>query len=240
MAGPQFSLFQWSAQLSVCIKYSKKVLCSLARGIFLPQPNPCFPISLFVLCKAPISAEPLNAAFRCRIMEANSNTLDPGYTLDHIFALGSELPAFPSDHLDVLTGHDGEGIHPPTRPFQASFRKPASCPLSGEGNWTSLFHGERMSACEMRQARVLPLLRDGAAFVCAWQWQTADQRGGGAVTNACAEWLTAENTSPLLIFGDKFCLPGLRSGGDAGCTKQELLFKINIEQRWFLKLVVVA
>lgn len=56
----------------------------------------------------------------------------------------------------------------------------------------------------------------GDAFVCAWQWQSTDQRSGGTVTNAWVEWLTAPDTSPLLIsrvFADKSCLSHLKSGG---------------------------
>lgn len=42
----------------------------------------------------------------------NVEALDPGYASDHIVALGSEMPAFLSDHLSELTGHDGEGTCP--------------------------------------------------------------------------------------------------------------------------------
>lgn len=58
----QFSLFHWSAQLSVCIKYSKNVLCSWTGWwfqFFLLQTNPHFSVRLFVSCKVPISGEPL-------------------------------------------------------------------------------------------------------------------------------------------------------------------------------------
>lgn len=89
----------------------------------------------------------------------------------------------------------------------ARFPKDASCPLSGEGNWTSLFQGERMSTCKMRQACVSPLLCACDAFVCAWQWQTADQRGGvWWLTPALSDWQrkTHHHSSSLVI--NSICL----------------------------------
>ena len=86
----------------------------------------------------------------------------------HIVAFQSyKLPTFLSDHLDELTGRASKNPSSDKALYPACFLKDASCPLSGEGNWTSLFHGgnrERVSVCETETGvcvcvRVVPLLR---------------------------------------------------------------------------------
>lgn len=72
-----------------------------------------------------------------------------------------KLPSFPSDHLDELTGCARENPSTDKALYPACFLKDTSCPLNEEGNWTSPFHGGRMSAFEMRHV-----------WVCAsvWLW----------------------------------------------------------------------
>lgn len=130
---------------------------------------------------------------------------------DITLMLSYKLPTFVSDHLGELTGSARKNPFTNTALFPAFCLTDKSCPLSTQGNWTSLFHGEN-SACLHGSKRVW---RDRCVCVCvypclsAWcdcdvflwesQWQTTDQRSTGTVTNACTEWLTALNVSLLLV-----------------------------------------
>lgn len=108
-------------------------------------------------------------------------------------------------------------IHPPTRP------RILRCFSEGHGLSARRRGKLNISFSRWENERVwnetgvcFHFLCGGDAFVCAWQWQSTDQRSGGTVTNAWVEWLTAPDTSPLLIsrvFGDKSCLSHLKSGG---------------------------
>lgn len=74
--------------------------------------------------------------------------------IPHCCSPSYKLPAFLSDHLDELTGRARENPSTDKALFPACVLKDTSCPLSREGNWTSLFHGES-SAC-------------GCVCVCVW------------------------------------------------------------------------
>lgn len=84
--------------------------------------------------------------------------------LDHFAALGGELPTFPSDHLDELTGRGGEGIHPPTKSsIPRAFWRTRAVHLAGreiehlffmEREWAPVKWDRRVSAAPARSRRV--------------------------------------------------------------------------------------
>lgn len=204
-------------------------------SIFLLQTNLRFSVRLFASCKVPISGEPLAPlldAEKMKLCKLPSTRRERGDTESWrvtpwtVFLLRADRTSRRGNPCTDKVCH------------LTRFLKDASCPLSGEGNWTSLFHGERMSTCEMRQMCVSPLLCVRDAFVCAWQWQTADQRGGWLMP-ALSDWQrkTHHRSSALVI--NSVCLL-LKVEAASACRMQKLPFKSCIAQWCFLKLVIVA
>lgn len=172
--GLQSSLFHWSAQRSVCIKYSKNGLCILARwlfqfffltlisafsSVFFFYAIPWFRITHYIQ-----NNDNWNFAKMQAPHTRQGDTRSWWVASDITLLLSAlKLPTFLSDHLDELTGCAGENPSTDKALYPACFLKDTSCPLNEEGNWTSLFHGERMSACEMRQVCV---------SASVWSWCT--------------------------------------------------------------------
>lgn len=75
-----------------------------------------------------------------------------------------KLPTFLCDHLDELTGCARENPSTVKALFPACFLKDTSCPLSKEGNWTSLFHRESSAFLHERESMCLKW--DRCASVC--------------------------------------------------------------------------
>lgn len=115
-------------------------------------------------------------------------------------------------------------IHPPTRPcILHAFWRTRAVHLA-KGEIEHLFFMEKIKRECVKGDRCVCVCAsascDRDAFVWAWRWQTTDQRSWGTVTNAFMEWLTAANTSLLLIsciFCDKSHLSHLKSGSAAEC-----------------------
>lgn len=228
--GLQSSLFHWSAQRSVCIKYSKNGLCILARwlfqfffltlisafsSVFFFMRYPGF--ALLIIYRITIT-ETLQ---KCKLHTRDKETLVRGELrlISHCCFQPWNYP-----HFSLITWTNWQDvlgrIHPPTRPciLHAFWRTRAVHLTKREIEHLFFMEREWVRVKWDRCVFLLPCDRD--ALVCAWQWQTTDQRSTSTVTNACIEWLTAPNTSLLLIsciFGDKSCPSHLKSGSAAEC-----------------------
>lgn len=77
--------------------------------------------------------------------------------ISHCCPQSYKLPTFLSDHLNELTERARENPSTDKALFPACFLKDTSCPLSEDGNWTFLFHGEnreKVSVCVWNETGV--------------------------------------------------------------------------------------
>lgn len=174
----QFVPLEWTAiRLHQIFKEWPLYSAEMTASIFFPHTNLRFPISffLFVFFGFILSAstrashyftllyiqnnDDWNLETRGKLHRKKLETVDHGELClaSHRCLQSYKLPTCLSDHLDELTGRAGKNPSTDKALFPACFLKDTSCPLSEEGNWTSLFHGgnrERVSVCEMRQVCV--------------------------------------------------------------------------------------
>lgn len=197
-------------------------------SIFLPHTNLRFLISFFFFMRYPGFALLIiyrititETLQKCKLHTRDKETLVRGELrlLSHCCFQPWNYP-----HFSLITWTNWQDvlgrIHPPTRPcILHAFWRTRAVHLT-KREIEHLFFMEREWVRVKWDGCVFLLPCDRDALVCAWQWQTTDQRSTSTVTNACIEWLTAPNTSLLLIsciFGDKSCPSHLKSGSAAEC-----------------------